>query len=42
VSAWLGARVFRVHQVAQTRQVLDLVSTLRGGRLPERTVRGLA
>ena len=42
VSAWLGARVYRVHEVAETRQVLDLVSTLRGERLPGHTIRGLA
>ncbi len=41
VCAWLGARVFRVHDVPQTRQVLDMVSAIRGGLLPERTVRGL-
>jgi dihydropteroate synthase len=42
VCAWLGARVFRAHQVTQTRQVLDMVSTIRGDRLPARAVRGLA
>ena len=42
VSAWLGARIYRVHEVAETRQVLDMVATLRGGRPPERTIRGLA
>lgn len=42
VSAWLGARVFRAHQVRETRQVLDLVATLRGVRPPSRVVRGLA
>jgi dihydropteroate synthase len=42
VSAWLGARVFRVHEVAETRQVLDMVATLRGDRPPARTMRGLA
>ncbi|MBM6545308.1 dihydropteroate synthase [Janibacter sp. YIM B02568] len=42
VSAWLGARVFRVHEVAETRQVLDMVATLRGERPPARTMRGLA
>ena len=41
VCAWLGARVFRVHDVAQTRQVLRMVSAIRGDRVPERTVRGL-
>jgi dihydropteroate synthase len=42
VCAWLGARVFRAHQVAQTRQVLDMVSAIRGELAPARTVRGLA
>jgi dihydropteroate synthase len=42
VSAWLGARVFRVHEVRETRQVLDMVSAIRGELLPARVVRGLA
>jgi dihydropteroate synthase len=42
VSAWLGARVFRVHDVAATRQTLDMVASIRGDRPPARTVRGLA
>lgn len=42
VSAWLGARIYRVHEVAETRQVLDMVATLRGEREPARTIRGLA
>lgn len=42
VSAWLGARIYRVHEVAETRQVLDMVATLRGERPPARTIRGLA
>ena len=25
VCAWLGARIYRVHEVAETRQVLDMV-----------------
>jgi len=32
VSAWLGARIFRAHDVAATRQTLDMVATLRGTR----------
>ncbi len=32
VSAWEGARVFRVHQVAEARAVLDAVRAVRGGR----------
>ena len=42
VSAWLGARVFRAHDVAATRQTLDMVASIRGDRLLARTVRGLA
>jgi dihydropteroate synthase len=42
VSAWLGARVFRAHQVRQTRQVLDMVASIRGDRPPAVTRRGLA
>jgi dihydropteroate synthase len=42
VCAWHGARVYRVHEVTQTRQVLDMVATIRGTRPPARTVRGLA
>jgi dihydropteroate synthase len=29
VSAWLGTRVFRVHQVRETRDVLTMVSVIR-------------
>ncbi|HLN78018.1 MAG TPA: dihydropteroate synthase [Nocardioidaceae bacterium] len=42
VCAWHGARVYRAHQVVETRQVLDMVATIRGTRPPARTVRGLA
>ncbi len=42
VSAWLGARVFRAHNVAETRQTLDMIATIRSDRAPARTVRGLA
>ncbi len=37
-----GARVFRVHEVAQTRRVVDMVAAIAGTRAPVRTVRGLA
>lgn len=40
--AWQGAQVYRVHEVPQTRQVLDLVSVVAGDLPPARTVRGLA
>ena len=42
ISAWLGARVFRAHNVAETRQTLDMISSIRGTRQPARSVRGLA
>lgn len=42
VSAWLGARFFRAHQVAATRKVLDTVATLRGTRDLSVARRGLA
>jgi len=42
VCAWQGARVFRAHNVAETRQVLDMVQAIRGTKPPRRVVRGLA
>lgn len=42
VAAWLGARVFRTHDVRATRRTLDMVAAIRGDRAPERAVRGLA
>ncbi|MFL1378022.1 MULTISPECIES: dihydropteroate synthase [unclassified Nocardiopsis] len=42
VCAWHGARVYRVHEVVETRQILDMVASIRGVRPPARTVRGLA
>ncbi len=42
VSAWLGARVYRVHNVVETRQVLQMVSAIRGEIAPELARRGLA
>jgi dihydropteroate synthase len=42
VSGWLGARVFRAHDVVATRQTLDMVASIRGDRPPVRTARGLA
>ncbi|HUN33210.1 MAG TPA: dihydropteroate synthase [Trebonia sp.] len=41
VAAWQGARVFRAHDVALTRQALDMVAAIRGDLLPVRMVRGL-
>ena len=42
LSAWLGARVFRAHQVLPTRRVLDLVASVRGSRPPAVARRALA
>jgi dihydropteroate synthase len=42
VSAWLGARVFRAHDVAATRRVLDMVASIRGDRPPAVARRALA
>lgn len=44
-TAWAaacGARVFRAHEVAATRRVVDMVAAIAGTRRPARTVRGLA
>ncbi len=37
-----GARIFRVHEVAATRRVVDMVAAIAGTKSPARTVRGLA
>lgn len=42
VSSWLGARVYRVHEVTETRQVLDMVSAIAGLLPPAVARRGLA
>ena len=42
VSAWLGARVYRAHNVAETRQTLDMVAAILGTRQPAVARRGLA
>ena len=41
VTAFAGARIFRVHAVPETREVLDMVASIQGTRAPARTVRGL-
>lgn len=41
VCAWHGAHIYRVHEVVETRQVLDMVASIRGVRPPARVVRGL-
>jgi dihydropteroate synthase len=42
VCAWLGARIFRAHQVRATRHVVDMVAAVRGDRPPAVARRGLA
>ncbi|WP_165988079.1 dihydropteroate synthase [Streptomyces sp. YIM 98790] len=42
VSSWLGAQVFRVHEVAETRQVLEMTAAIAGRRQPRLSRRGLA
>jgi dihydropteroate synthase len=40
-SAAAGARIFRAHAVAETRDVLDMVASIRGTRPPARPARAL-
>jgi dihydropteroate synthase len=40
VAAWLGASVFRTHDVLPTRRVLDMVASIRGERPPALATRG--
>jgi dihydropteroate synthase len=42
VGAWLGVRIFRAHDVRETRQALDMVASIKGDRPPARAVRALA
>ena len=42
VSAWLGAQVFRVHNVAETLDTLQMVSAIQGRTPPRVARRGLA
>ncbi|MDP3894323.1 dihydropteroate synthase [Nocardioides sp.] len=42
VCAQAGARIYRVHEVVETRQVVDMVATIAGRRPPARAIRGLA
>jgi len=44
-TAWAvaeGAKVFRVHEVKRTRQVLEMIASIQGVRPPARAIRGLA
>lgn len=40
VAAWLGATVFRAHDVRATRRVVDMVASIRGDRPPAAATRG--
>jgi dihydropteroate synthase len=42
VCALAGARVYRVHEVTATREVVDMVWSIAGRRRPARAIRGLA
>ncbi|WP_241238285.1 dihydropteroate synthase [Nocardioides pantholopis] len=41
VCALAGARIYRVHEVVETRQTVDMVNTIAGRRPPARAIRGL-
>lgn len=41
VAGWLGATVFRAHDVRATRRLVDMVATIRGDRAPRLALRGL-
>lgn len=41
IGAWHGARIFRAHEVAPTREVLAMVASIRGERPPAAVTRGL-
>jgi dihydropteroate synthase len=42
ISSWLGAQVFRVHEVPETRAVLAMVQAIEGASQPAVARRGLA
>lgn len=41
ISALAGARIYRVHEVTETRQAVDMAWTIAGRRPPARAIRGL-
>ncbi len=41
IAAWLGATVFRAHDVRATRRVVDMVASIRGDRPQQVALRGL-
>jgi dihydropteroate synthase len=42
ISAWLGARIYRAHNVRETRDVIDMTWSIAGRRPPYRAIRGLS
>ena len=40
IAGWLGTTVFRAHDIVATRQVVDMVASIRGDRPPAVAVRG--
>lgn len=40
IAGWLGATVFRAHDVRATRRVVDMVASIRGDRPPSKSLRG--
>ncbi|WP_319804582.1 dihydropteroate synthase [Nocardioides malaquae] len=42
VCALAGARIYRVHEVVETRETVDMVWSIAGRRRPARAIRGLA
>jgi dihydropteroate synthase len=42
VCALAGARIYRVHEVVETRQTVDMVWSIADRRRPARAIRGLA
>ncbi len=42
ICALAGARIYRVHEVVETRQVVDMAWTIAGRRPPRRAIRGLS
>jgi dihydropteroate synthase len=41
ICALAGARIYRVHEVVETRQTVDMVWSIAGRRRPRRAIRGL-
>ncbi|WP_243059050.1 dihydropteroate synthase [Nocardioides sp. SR21] len=41
VCALAGARIYRVHEVVETRQTVDMVNAIAGRRPPHRAIRGI-